>query len=523
MWIAATVLAWQRPDLIPGGDFAVDEIALLRSTHFAQLVGNYSRFGWSHLGPAWFYALDFVYAPLGQHSWSFVVAALALHALAACLIVAAAWRIRGPYLAAIAALLVLGFVFKLGPATFSDVWPPYEVILPIVLVFLLAALGAGGSTLAVVGALLVGSYEAQLHVGTVPTIAIALGMMVVIRLLGHRWPARTPLFSDIRGRRWMLVLLALGLVTLVAMWVPVLVDQLTGHPGNLRKLARFFFFAHLPHHQLHEGIAALGRHLAVFPFGHRPPLMESDYSALTLDRWLPVAGFLALSGALAAAGTVLRDRFAQALGAILFVATIVVAWSISRAVGDLWSYFLLWTTTLPLVLGIGWAALVIKMAPSWVPKSFSATRVVAPVLVAVLVLLTAVQSAEFLQVPPPGRDYGAATRAATTLVEGSLTTRPKEPVLVTIVALDAWPVAAGVSLQLIKAGWPVSVGPDYEFMFGEQMRATGRERLDLVFVPQSALAKFDQQAPGLTPVGAVPTCGSGCMIYVFTRTPAVLP
>jgi hypothetical protein len=523
MWIAATVLALQRPDLIPGGDFAVDEIALMRSTHFAQLVGNYSRFGWSHLGPAWFYALDFVYAPLGQHSWSFVVAALALHALAACLIVAAAWRIRGPYLAAIAALMVLAFVFKLGPSTFSDVWPPYEVILPIVLVFLLAAFGAAGSTLAVVGALLAGSYEAQLHVGTAPTIAVALGMMVVIRLLGHRWPARTPLFSDIRGRRWMLALLALGLVTLVAMWVPVLVDQLTGHPGNLRKLARFFFFSRLPHHPLHEGIAALGRHLTVFPFGHKPPLMESDYSALTLERALAVAGFMALSGALAAAGTVVRDRFAQALGAILFVVTIVLAWSISRAVGDLWSYFLLWTTTLPLVLGIGWAALVIKMAPTWLPKSFSSTRVVAPVLAAVLVLLTAVQSAEFLQVPPPGSDFGAATRAATTLVDGSLTTQPREPVLVTIVSLDAWPVAAGVTLQLIKLGWPVSVRPEYAFMFGEPMRESGQERLEVVFVPESAIATFDQHAAGLTSVGAVPTCGTGCTIYVFTRTPPAVP
>jgi hypothetical protein len=523
MWIAATVLALKRPDVFPGGDFAVDEIALMRSTHLAQLLGNYSRFGWSHLGPAWFYALDFVYIPLGQHSWSFPVAALALHALTACLIVAAAWRIRGPYLAAITAFLVLGFIFKLEPSTFSDVWPPFEIILPIVLFFLLAAFGAAGSTLALLGALLVGSYEAQLHVGTVPTIAIGLVMMAAIRLVGHRWPVRSPLFADVSGRRWTLPLLVVGLVTLVAMWIPVAVDQLTGHPGNLRNLFHFFFHSNLPHHNLREGVAALGRHLAVFPLGHRPPAMESDYSALTFERWLAVAGFIALSGALAAAGTVLRDRFAQALGAILFVVTIGLVWSISRAVGELSSYFLLWTTTLPLVLGIGWAALLIKIAPTRLPKSWSSMRVLVPILAGVLVLLTAVQTAEFLQVPPPGMDYGVATRATTAMVEGSLSARPKEPVLVTIVALDAWPVAAGVSLQLIKHGWPVSVGPGYEFMFGQQMRASGRERLELVFVPQSALAKFDQQAPGLTPVGAVPTCGTGCTLYIFTRSPAAVP
>ena len=526
MAVAAGVIAFQHPDVVADGDFAVDEIALMRSTHFAQLVGNYSRFGWSHLGPAWFYALDFVYAPLGQHSWAFFVAALGLHALAACLIVLVAWRVRGPALAASTALLLLWFVFTLGLPTFRGAWPPYETILPIILFLLLAAFGAAGSTLAIVGALLVGSYEAQLHVGTVPTIAIALGVMTAIRLLGHWWPARTRVFSDIKARPVPLLLLAVGLAALIAMWVPVILDELTGHPGNLTKLARFFFLANVPHHHLHEGVAALGRHLAVFPFGHPPPGSESDYSALTLARLLPVIAFVALSGALAAAGTIARDRFAQSLGAILFVVTIGLVWSISRAIGELSSYFLLWTTALPLVLLVGWAALLIKIAPATsLPRSFGSmrARALAAGLAAVLVLLTTIQSIGFLRLPSPATEADPGTRTAAVLVEASLASQPRQPVLVTIVALDAWPAAAGVSLQLIKHGWPVSVRPEYQFMFGDQMRATGRERVELVFVPQSGLAQFDQHAPGLTFVTAVPTCGAGCTLYVFRRTPAAVP
>jgi hypothetical protein len=498
----------------------------MRATHFAQLVGNYSRYAWNHLGPAWFYALAFVYAPLGQQSWAFFVAALVLQALAMCLIVIVAWRIRGAALASVTALLLLWFVFTLGLPVFTTAWPPYETILPIILFLLLVAFGAAGSTLAVVGALLVGSYEAQLHVGTVPTIAIALGAMTVIRLVGHRWPARTPLLSDIRGRPVMVVLLALGLVTLVAMWVPVAVDELTGHPGNLTKLANFFFFAQLPHHHLREGVAALGRHLVVFPFGHPPPGSDYDYSVLTLKRLLAVAGFLGLSGALAVAGTVVRDRFVQSLGLILFLVTIGLVWSISRAVGELWSYFLLWTTTLPLLLIVGWAALVVTLAPwTWLPRSFSLmrARALAAGLAGVLVLLTVIQTVGFLQLRPLVPDFDPGVRAAATLVEASLATEPREPVLVTIVSLDAWGPAAGVSLQLIKHGWTVSVRPEYQFMFGDQMRATGRERLELVFVPESHLAQFDQHAPGLGFVGAVPTCGTGCTLYVFTRTLPAVP
>ena len=322
------------------------------------------------------------------------------------------------------------------------------------------------------------------------------------------------------------MLLALGLAMLIAMWVPVVIDELTGHPGNLTKLARFFFLANLPHHHLHEGVAALGRQLAVFPFGHPPPGAESDYSVLTLARLIPVVAFLALTAALAAAGTIARDRFAQSLGAILFVVTFGLVWSISRAIGELSSYFLLWTTTLPLVLIVGWAALLIKIAPaSWLPRASSSmrARALAAGTVAALVVLTAVQTIGFLRLPSPALEDDPGTRTAAALVEASLASQPRQPVLVTIVALDAWPPAAGVSLQLVKHGWPVSVRPEYQFMFGDQMRATGRERVELIFVPQSSLGQFDLHAPGLTFVAAVTTCGPGCTLYIFTRTPAAVP
>jgi hypothetical protein len=238
---------------------------------------------------------------------------------------------------------------------------------------------------------------------------------------------------------------------------------------------------------------------------------------------LAVAGFLVLSGGLAAAGTVLRDRFAQSLGIILFVVTVGLVWSISRVVGDLYSYFLLWTATLPLVLLVGWAALLIKVAGS-TRLSWGAirTRALAAGLAVVAVALSVVQTVGFLQLRPPAEDFGPGARAATTLVEEALVAQPRQPILVTITGLDGWPVAAGVSLQFIKHGWPVSVRPEYLFMFGEQMRATGRERIEVLVVPDASLGQFDQHAPGLRFLGAVTSC-PGCPVYIFTRTPVALP
>ena len=521
--ITAALVAIQRPPTVFDGDFAVDEIFLIRSTHFAQLVGNYSRFGWDHPGPAWFYALDLFYVPLGSQSWAFTAATLALHAIAAGLIVAVAWRIGGPALAAITTLALLAFVAEMGGEVFAIPWPPFAIILPIVLLLLLAALAAGGSLPAAIGALLVGSYEAQLHVGTAAVVGVVLVAMVVIGWVAGGWRAafRRPRLGQ---HRLMLPVMVLGLAALVAMWVPVAIDQLTGHPGNLRLLARFFFLSHQPHHRLQDGVSALGRMLAVFPFGHVPPGQEADFSTLPVRRLLIVAGFVGLSAALAVAGALLRDRVAQWLGVLLVITTGVLVWSISRVIGDLYAYFLYWVSAMPLVLLIGWAAIVIKANPGrWLPAPVRplAIRALGAALALVVVLGAGLESNAFV---PPAMNKVRASNSATVaqLTDQVLASAPEQPVLITISTLDAWPTAAGVSLQLVKRGWPVTVRPEYVFMFGGQMQRTHRESLELVFLAVN-LNGFDQNAAGVDYLGSAtvdcPLRGAACPVYLYSRTP----
>jgi len=46
MLVAALVFAIKQPVLLIDGDGASNEFALINAGHFAQLVGNYSRYGW---------------------------------------------------------------------------------------------------------------------------------------------------------------------------------------------------------------------------------------------------------------------------------------------------------------------------------------------------------------------------------------------------------------------------------------------------------------------------------------------
>ena len=86
-----------RPDLHPGGDEAVIEIGTGPAARLDQLLGPYSRFGWSHPDRAGTTCWHPSIACWGstEHSWAMTVAVAAVHATAAAAIVLAVRRFGG--------------------------------------------------------------------------------------------------------------------------------------------------------------------------------------------------------------------------------------------------------------------------------------------------------------------------------------------------------------------------------------------------------------------------------------------
>src|SRR5437868_15488301 len=80
------------PDILFTGDGGVLELRTWEAAHGVQLVGPYSRFFWSHPGPAFFYlALPF-YAASGQHGPALNLSTLFTNLAAAVALVIGAWR-----------------------------------------------------------------------------------------------------------------------------------------------------------------------------------------------------------------------------------------------------------------------------------------------------------------------------------------------------------------------------------------------------------------------------------------------
>lgn len=189
------------------------------------LVGVLSRFGWYHPGPLLFLILAPAQRLLGQTG---VLAGTALLNAAALVGVAVVARRRGgTALVLWTALLVAALVHALGPGLLIDPWNPWAALLPFLFFALLAWSVACGDHPTLPWAAGVGSFVVQTHVGYAPLVVGVLAVVLVLAVLGR---------ARARLGRWLAIA---GLVTVV-LWVPPLIQQATGHPGNLGEVASYF-------------------------------------------------------------------------------------------------------------------------------------------------------------------------------------------------------------------------------------------------------------------------------------------
>jgi hypothetical protein len=290
------------------GDTGLLDVEVLRALHFQQLLGPYDRYGWHHPGPIYPYLISFVDRGLGalKGAPSQAVVALLVNGLSIAGVVYVLGRLRGPRAATVSGVILLLTVFGIGPSYMLDPWNPYVVLMPLALFGCLLVCAALGSPVALAAAALVGTFDMQTDIGTVPIVVVglvvALASLVVVRRRNSG--PMPPLFT--KG------VVALGGITVLC-WVPVLYQQFFVSPGNLSAIASFMLHAQ-DHPSMSAGGSAAGVALA-WPLG-----AHLSAPATNMPAWL---------------GSQLNTQPDRGLLAGLVVAAVVFAlmW-IGRRIGD---------------------------------------------------------------------------------------------------------------------------------------------------------------------------------------------
>ncbi len=324
----------------PGFDLAVLELEIRKIPDQFLTVGPYSRFGWSHPGPALYYVIAPFYWVTGRASWSVPVAAACCNIAAAVGVLGIAKRAWGRVGATSAAVALSIVVLTLGRNEVASAWNPTLPLMTLLL-FVMACAAfmvrreSYGWLITLTAAFLV-----QSHVGFLPIVAAFVALVAVVRV--RQWwnaPARS--WRPTRG------FAVTAIVTGVA-WFPAAWGTFVERNGNVVRFVRFFVGG--------DGGDAigLGRSLQIVgaEWGPKFQWLRQRHDIFVVgDHWWPVPVLisLALAGCWMcrdAAGA--SERRALLLVGLVTISVSVV--SVSRIVSPVFAYLTRLTIAVQFIL-----------------------------------------------------------------------------------------------------------------------------------------------------------------------------
>lgn len=460
------VVAAFRQGWVPVSDDALIALHVRDVPEHLPLVGAYSRFGWSHPGPAAYYYLALPYRLFASNPAALMVGTLVLGfggTLWAWLVARRANRLAGALVLLAMTLVMLGR----DAVDLRDPWNPYVGVLltgTLVVIGWAAAERRAGSVFAL---LPLGSFLVQAHVGYVPVVVAVVVAAVLAAVTPDAWAA------DRLPPRPFPVRAALGGICLsFVMWIPPLIQQFTGDPGNLSDVA----FS-----TSGEGAPAgfvKATQLVLAAFAVPPSWLERNLPVLT-DGMDP-SWILPLLGALPVAATMVvlirRDR---AKTRLMFVCAAAVAGyvvAISRIAGPVHEY---------LFSGLGVTAAVVVALSAWVLLDALCSSEVQRwcglgALGFVIVASIPVTMSQTGTEDP----YPSTAKGVSSIVSDLIADANDEPVFIEAVPeFTAYAALPGFVLALEEAGIDVVVPEDAAREFGEHRTGTpdGRIRYLVAF------------------------------------------
>lgn len=371
--VIAAVHGW-----IPVSDEALIELRVRDVPAHLPLVGVWSRFGWNHPGPGMFYYLSSFYWLGGGRSTALLVAMIVFQG--ACVLGAWALVRRVHPLAAIG-FLVAGLVVLVtsDPWALRNPWNPYVSIGGGFLLFAAAWSFAGRRPGGAVMLLPLGSFLVQVHAVMAPMV-LATGVFAIIA------------FLVVRDRPVPTRSIVVGCVVTLVMWIPPIVEQVMGSPGNLRLL--------MGSHDAGSPVGLINTlkvafaQLAPWPGAISPGVVRQGF--LPLQAWsFPVWGLVLV----AAVALVIRFRNKK-LGLAIFVAVGMALGAYGGVVmlsGGPYSYLAIGTRVSVVVLITLSVVVFIELLPVNMIRSVHAAGTLVAIALSVVLVVTQAMARNPLQ------------------------------------------------------------------------------------------------------------------------------
>ncbi len=462
----------------PIGDGALIESYTLLATQGKLMVGPYSRYGWHHPGPLYFWIAAPFYALAGFKSAGLHVAVQCINASS---IIVAAWvaaRFASPQLIAALFAATIAYFWRAREILVSF-WNPHVPIVPtIALTVVCAAIAAGEVSLLPLAAALA-SFIAQTYIGLLPYAvglsSLAITAAVATSRIDHGVWIDPKTSRALNLTAWLLIIL----------WSGPLADQMANSPGNLTRIWQFFGDTHtMP--GTTDALVAWGDSVAgTFLPGFR---FSAGAGFIPSTAWWPLLYSALLALLLVPASLVFkakRHRFDATFAAVLLVALIIGFWSTTRIVGMIPAYGIVWLSAIGLLATstVCAAAITFFMIASGPPSrpAWAVNAICIGFAVAYLTIVSRLPDNRYEKLPRQEREVSALFEGLRGYLEKSGIRRP-----LFRIGPDMWAYTAGLGLQLQLEGRGFAVEKGAVFMFTDEFAADGTEDAVVTIAPRSA-------------------------------------
>ena len=469
--VASLALTRTAEKIFPIGDMAVLEIYIRNALSGQLMVGPYSRFGWHHPGPVYFYLLAPVYRLAGGTTASLAAGAAVITVASVALLAWLGARSLGPRSSSIVLASIVLYLWRV-PDLAASAWNPHVVVLPTVALVVAGAAAWGGDLALLPIVVALASFIAQTDAALVPVVAVvALAATAgTMSADGRKRGALRPLYA--------------ALLVGAALWLVVVAEEITHSPGNLTLLWRFFVGAHGQGQSFAQASVAWAAMLTS-PVASVISLagggtFETDRAATSMR--LAVAILVMLAGA-AIWGRKHSPALAR-LASICAVASLVALWSVTRIEDRIMDHEVFWISAIgALNLGVVAAALAAPISrvvsTRWSPlASWGGLANGALIGGCMAICLLQVERARQGRLPVTATS-AVVERMAVGVRQYLAEAHATRPLI--RIGEDNWGLTAGVLLELDREGVRFAIEDNWLSMFPQSFAANRTEDAEVGF------------------------------------------
>jgi hypothetical protein len=463
-------------------DEATLEMRVVNAARSIQYLGPYSRFGWNHPGPIYFYLLLPFYALFSMGTQSLYAGAIFINLVSVFTMLYFIFKSQDKYFSYFTAFfLALYIYYFLGLIVFRSIWNPHVTILPFAaLIFICVYLSLGHiKVLPLV--VFFSSFLIQTHVAYAP--AVMGIVLIALPLYGlEKW--RDSKKIRVFFSKEVLIPIGISAGVFLVSWILPIMETLGNPPGNIRKLV-YYFASSKTAHSFSEAVCAVSGIT-------NAPLLKLSGKELLLVFFL-LQSVLGIAAAIY--NSVKKKKYLRNLLVFGLASLIISVISVTKISGEVYIYLIQWMS----VIGfINWCAIfytVFHLAAGLSPFSsdrFARHRIKAGYLIVLILSLVLfilqlkpVQSASQIHRNEAKLKYiGDITHAIKSCVKqnriSSFLMKPHPGI---------WTIGAGVINELYKSSIPFSLEDNWLFWFGYQFKQTRNEKDIIYFWPEKEPGK----------------------------------